>query len=56
MTEYEILDFIYESLPDPLPVGISLYENGPDGPEMYLNFNGECWRITAQPHPHPNGG
>ena len=54
MTEYEVLDLIFESLPE--GVEVDLYSDRHDlpRPEMYIKFeSGECWQITAEPHPHP---
>lgn len=55
MEEYEVLDNIYEALPDIPPFGISLYEVSGDmtRPELYVTINNECWRIKAERHYHP---
>lgn len=57
MSEYEVLDVLWEALPEDGLFGASLYEQRGNmtRPEMYISFKGECWRITAEPHPHPNG-
>lgn len=56
MNEYEILDILWEALPQDGPVGASLYEQRENmtRPEMYIRINGECWRIKAEYHPHPS--
>lgn len=53
MEEYEVLDMIYEELPNPPSFGISLYPIHGDmtRPEMYITTpDGDCWRIKAERH------
>lgn len=55
MTEDEVLDLIYESLPDEPTFDVSLYPSreGLPKPEMYVKIGNECWRIEAKRHRHP---
>lgn len=54
--EYEILDTIYEAIAPDQDLSMSLYGINGDmtRPEMYVRVNGECWRILAERHPHPD--
>lgn len=57
MTEYEVLDTLFEVLPDDIEFGVDLYEQRGTmvGPEMYVRMpNGECWRISATYHGNHN--
>lgn len=48
-----LLDTIYEAMPDGSEIGLTHYNPLNDSPaELYLTVDGECWRITAEPHPH----
>lgn len=54
LTESEVLNLLYEELHQPLTLSARYYyprENRPA--EMYVEIDGECWRITATQHPHP---
>lgn len=50
--EYEVLDLLFEALPADVPR--DLYGVRPDlpRPEFYIEVNGQCWRVLAEPHPH----
>lgn len=51
MTEYEILDLFFEAMDDTYP--LDLYEPRDGLPAyMYIEVNGECWRVLAQRHEH----
>jgi hypothetical protein len=53
--ENEILDFIYEGLPE-TEMSVSLYpaSEGKDDDELYLTYGGMCYRVIVTRHRHPD--
>ncbi len=50
----EVLDTLFEVLPDDIPFSASLYPPRADREdvEFYVEIAGTCWRVWATPHPH----
>jgi hypothetical protein len=54
-TEEDVLDIIFDALPETYETDLYGVRPTLPVPEMYIKVNGECWRIKAERHPHPYG-
>lgn len=52
LTEDEILNMLYEALPEDILFGAGVYPVGDGYDEFYVTKDGECWRIRAERHYH----